>query len=289
MRDNAQQMATLSPGEEAQLQQTIEMFRVITQSQPLDYQSLEILKEAYMKLGMQKDVVDTSKRIAEAYLQLGQLSSAIMEYETILQRFPDDPDVRKALNDIENKTNSFAGRSAMPEAAGPGALATEPGKARPGGLAGKVAADQDDGKAAMQRIFVDGKLVNAQDFGRLWFTPGPEPVTQVNEPFLQVMADKGVLGLDKSLKLITERARIGYLPLEKYDVDNELAKGFPRALCLKWCILPFDRMSKSVLVATANPFNKQAAAELQAATPNRLIWYMTSPPDLVKALKKVFR
>jgi len=152
-----------------------------------------------------------------------------------------------------------------------------------------VAADQDDGKAAMQRIFVDGKLVNAQDFGRLWFTPGPEPVMQANEPFLQVMADKGVFGLDKSLKLVIERARIGYMPLEKYDLDLELGKSFPRALCLKWCVLPFDRMSKSVLVATANPFNKQAEAELKAATPSRLIWYMTSPSDLVKALKKVFR
>ena len=277
-------MATLSPGEEAQLQQTIEMFRVITQSQPLDYQSLEILKEAYMKLGMQKDVVETSKRIAEAYVQLGQLSSAIMEYETILQRFPDDPDVRKALNEIENKTNSFAGRVVEPSAS----PAPEPGKVAKPGLAGKVA-EQDDGKAAMQRIFVDGKLVNAQDFGRLWSTPGPEPVMQANEPFLQVMADKGVLGLDKSLKLVIERARIGYIPLEKYEIDLELGKSFPRALCLKWCVLPFDRMSKSVLVATANPFNKQAETELKAATPNRLIWYMTSPADLMKALKKVFR
>ena len=276
-------MAALTPSEEAQLQQTIEMFRVITQSQPLDYQSLEILKEAYMKLGQQKDVVETSKRIAEAYVQLGQLSSAIMEYETILQRFPDDPDVRKALSEIENKTNSFAGRAAEPIAA------PEPGKVAKPGLAVKAAEPADDGKAAMQRLFVEGKHINAQDFGRLWFTPGSEPVTQVNEPFLQVMADKGVLSLDKSLKLVVDRARIGYMPLEKYDIDLELAKTFPRALCLKWCILPFDRMSKSVLVATANPFNKQAVAELQAATPNRLLWYMTSPPDLVKVIKKIFR
>lgn len=280
-------MAALSPSEEAQLQQTIEMFRVITQSQPLDYQSLEILKEAYMKLGMQKDVMETSKRIAEAYVQLGQLSSAIMEYETILQRFPDDPDVRKALNEIENKTNSFAGRAAEPPSL-PTPAAADTAKSGKSGLTLKVA-EQDDGKAAMQRIFVDGKLVNAQDFGRLWLTPGPEPATQVSEPFLQIMADKGVLSLEKSLKLVIERARIGYMPLEKYDVDLELAKSFPRAVCLKWCVLPFDRMSKSVLVATANPFNKQAAAELQAATPNRIIWYMTSPADLVKAIKKVFR
>src|SRR5205823_11839666 len=94
---------TLSQGEEAQLAQTIEMFEVITQSQPHDYQSLEILKEAYSKLDRQDAVMQTSKRIAEAYVHLGQLSSAILEYESILQRFPDDPDALKALKAIESK------------------------------------------------------------------------------------------------------------------------------------------------------------------------------------------
>src|ERR1043165_1722331 len=98
---------TLNPSEEAQLGQTIEMFEVITQSQPADYQSLEILKEAYLKLGRQKDVINTSKRIAQAYMQLGQLSSAILEYETILQRYPDDPDVLAAIAEIETKANSL--------------------------------------------------------------------------------------------------------------------------------------------------------------------------------------
>src|SRR5439155_18825532 len=99
--------ATLTTSEEAQLAQTIEMFEVITQSQPQDYQSLEILKEAYSKLSREKDVINTSKRIAQAYMQMGQLSSAILEYETILQRFPDDPDVQAALKQIETKANNF--------------------------------------------------------------------------------------------------------------------------------------------------------------------------------------
>src|SRR5579871_5897511 len=105
--------STLTPSEEAQLAQTIEMFEVITQSQPQDYQSLEILKEAYSKLGREKDVVGTSKRIAQAYVQLGQLSSAILEYETVLQRFPDDVDVQNALKEIETKANNFAAAPAL--------------------------------------------------------------------------------------------------------------------------------------------------------------------------------
>src|SRR5438093_11251618 len=100
-------VGSLTASEEAQLQQTIEMFEVITQSQPQDYQSLEILKEAYSKLGREKDVVGTSKRIAQAYVQMGQLSSAILEYETILQRYPEDPEVQAALTQIESKANNF--------------------------------------------------------------------------------------------------------------------------------------------------------------------------------------
>jgi len=59
------------------------MFEVITQSQPNDYQSLEILKEAYAKLGRETDVISVSKRVAKAYVAMGQFSSAILEYESI--------------------------------------------------------------------------------------------------------------------------------------------------------------------------------------------------------------
>src|SRR5215510_10104340 len=142
--------STLSPSEEAQLGQTIEMFEVITQSQPQDYQSLEILKEAYFKLGRQKDVIKTSKRIAQAYVQMGQLSSAILEYETILQRFPDDPDVKSALQQIESRASNFATESTI-TAAEPAALAkpvapTTTRTARPQG----TPSDVEDGQRVMR-------------------------------------------------------------------------------------------------------------------------------------------
>ena len=55
---------------------------------------------------------------------------------------------------------------------------------------------------------------------------------------------------------------MAYLPLDRYDVDMDLTRGFPAEVCRRWCVLPFDRMSKAILVATANPFNQQAAKEL---------------------------
>jgi len=53
--------------------------------------------------------------------------------------------------------------------------------------------------------------------------------------------------------------------------------------------LPFDRMSKAILVATANPFNQQAAKELAEATTHRLLWYLAPPNDIVGNLRKAFR
>jgi hypothetical protein len=79
------------------------------------------------------------------------------------------------------------------------------------------------------------------------------------------------------------------LPLDRYDVDLDLMRGFPADVCRRWCVIPFDRMSKSILVATANPFNQQAAKELGEATSHRLVWYLTSPSELMKVVRKAFR
>ena len=101
--------------------------------------------------------------------------------------------------------------------------------------------------------------------------------------------DKGILPIEKSLKIISDKNRIAYLPLEKYDIDVELARSFPAEACKRWCVLPFDRMGKSVMVATTNPFNKQAAHELEVASKQRFIWYLSSPVDLIKVLRRVIR
>jgi len=269
------------------LLQTIEMFEVIVQSQSGDTQSLEILKEAYSKLGREDDVVNTSKRIAQAYLQQGQLSSAILEYETVLQRRPEDTDVRLALKQIEDKASSAvvqpAGDSVSMASVSETTMVRRKTRA--------VAVEEvDDGRKTMYQIYVESKLITAGDFDLCWrnvdLTQMPaDPI----EPFIQMLHEKGIFQMDKSLRLLSDKSRVAYLPLDRYDVEMDLARGFPSDVCRRWCVLPFDRMSKSILVATANPFNRQAAKELAEATTHRLLWYIASPNDIVANLRKAFR
>jgi len=280
---------TLSPSEEAQLAQTIEMFEVITQSQPQDYQSLEILKEAYSKLNREKDVVTTSKRIAQAYVQMGQLSSAILEYETILQRYPDDPDVQAALQQIESKANNFP-LEAMPAETTVAIRTSSVAGAAPRATGKVPPAEIEDGRGPMYKLFVESKMITAGDFDLCWTTADlTAPPSGVAEPFIQVLADKDILPVEESLKVLCDKSRIAFLLLNSYDIDVDLARTFPPETCRRWCVLPFDRMSKSVLVATANPFNQQAAKELAVATHNRLLWYLVPPDELVTNVRKAFR
>jgi tetratricopeptide (TPR) repeat protein len=281
--------ALLNPAEEAQLNQTIEMFEVIVQSQPNDCQSLEILKEAYTKLGREQDVVRTSKRIAEAYTEMGQLSSAILEYETVLQRRPNDADVQAALKRIENTASNAAVQTAAAE---PAALAPKPdGAGTKFQRKSRVEQEEvDDGQKTMHKIFVGSKVISSGDFDLCWrkadLASAPMDVV---EPFIQVLNDKGLLPVDKSIKLLSDKSRAAYLPFDRYDVDMDLLRGFPAEVCRRWCVAPFDRMSKSILVATVNPFNQQAAKELSEATSHRLLWYLTTPAELVQTIRKAFR
>jgi hypothetical protein len=218
---------------------------------------------------------------------MGQLSSAILEYESILQRHPEDPDVLGALADLELKANSL---NTQPPSEGTPESTRSQSKPRARTPDTKVSTTIDDGRQMLHKLFVESKVIAQGDFDLCWVTQDlSNPPGKIVEPFIQNLADKNLLPMEKALKIISDKHRIAYLPLDKYDIDFELARSFPPQTLQRWCVLPFDRMSKSVLVATANPFNKQAVFELEQATKQRFLWYLAYPPDLIKALRKVIR
>src|SRR5882762_10906369 len=93
----------LSAEEHSQILQTIEMFEVITQTQPEDYQSLEILREAYTKIGRHDDALRTSRKLAEAYFNAGSFTPALQQCEMILTRDPNAPEILAMLGEIEQR------------------------------------------------------------------------------------------------------------------------------------------------------------------------------------------
>src|ERR1700735_2869971 len=93
----------ISNEEQEQLLQTIEMFEVITQANPQDCQSMEILKDSSPRVGKPQESLSIARKLADTYVELGQYSAAMLEYEGILQKSPDNPEVIAALSEVEDR------------------------------------------------------------------------------------------------------------------------------------------------------------------------------------------
>jgi hypothetical protein len=220
-------------------------------------------------------------------VQLGQLSSAILEYETILQRHPEDRDAMAAMAQIESKANNL---TAPQPAEMEHPVKGQTGVVKKGGGNEAAQPEVDDGRGPMHKFFVESKLITEGDFQACWPTPDlTTPPTKIIDPFIQNLAERQIMPLDKSLKLLADRSRLAYIPLERYEIDMDLVRMAPRAACQRWCVMPVDRMSKTMMVATANPFNKQAMLDLEETSKYRLLWYLASPTDLLRVLGKTMR
>ena len=287
-------MVTTPTEEELQqLARTVEMFEAITISQPGDYQSLEILKEAYVKLGRHDDVCRITKKLAAAYAQGGQISQAILEYEGILQRFPNDQDVLNALAELESRTRSFS--HSTEESGVPSNDAdSKPTSSAPAVTAGAAAprlAESETGDQTFAEILITEKLQTPQALEpllRQLQAQRPEAVRKGQAVTLaQILAEQQLMKLDDLLLFMVNKTGLPYLPLGAYDVDRDVACLIPRDVGFQHCTIAFDVVGRAALVATANPFDKVARDTVKRLLNYNLFWYIAAPGEIVTALRKV--
>jgi len=290
-------MASISEDETQQLLRTVEMFEAITESQPEDYQSWEILKEAYSKLGRRPESLRASKKLAKAHISLGQISQAILEFEGILQEYPDDPEVLAALSEIEAKTSQLSstrqssGAPSLREDSKPtpSAPTLAVGAAAPPSSSPAKPAPEDGNKALIDVLLAE-KLITAQAvepiLKRLASSPAGNGETAQSPTLPQLLIDEQLIKLEDFLSLLVDRSGLPYLPLSTYDVDRDAVCLLPRELCFENCIVPFDLISRSVLIATANPFDMQLRSQAEVMLAYNVFWYVTSPEEIHTALRR---
>jgi hypothetical protein len=102
----------------------------------------------------------------------------------------------------------------------------------------------------------------------------------------QLLIDEQLIKLEDFLSLLVDRSGLPYLPLSTYDVDRDAACLLPRELCFENCIVPFDLISRSVLIATANPFDLAVRSQAQIMLAYNVFWYVTSPEEIQTALRR---
>jgi tetratricopeptide (TPR) repeat protein len=288
---------TLSEEEHSQIVQTIEMFEVITQTQPDDYQSLEILKEAYQKVGRGEDSLKTSRRLAEAYFNVGSYTLAMQECEVILLKEPNAPEILAMLGDIETRLQA-AGHAIASAGSKNGLIAASPNGANDGGLVdlqqGKNAQHtQDRGDEHLAKFLVMQQLFTEDQVAK-----AVETVKHLNKDLsgqslaaslLDKLCRQDTDKVDQSLSGLIDRTKFAYVPLEYYDIDRQIARMLPDHLTLGRLYVPFDLVSRTIMVACCNPFDAAGREAVQQSLDYTVTWYLARPDAIIKALQDIYR
>jgi tetratricopeptide (TPR) repeat protein len=303
---------TISSEEQEQILQTIEMFEVITQANPHDCQSLEILKEAYQRLGRRPESLVVARRLADTHQELGQYSAAMLEYEGILQKDPDNAEILTALAEVEARLqkNGLAKNLTNPSVEGSdldtgfsvgvdGATLTTTAATQRNGAPGRAFEDAvaltaaDDGNEPLAKFLIQHRLV-----GEEIVSSALERVHKKNRDLqpnalaaslLDEICRRGALDPETLLCGILDRSKFAYIPLEYYDVDRSIVKMLPDSLTLGRLLVPFDVISRTVMIATANPFDAVGKQAVQQLLDYNVQWHLAAPAAILQVLAETYR
>jgi hypothetical protein len=285
---------TLSEQEHSQIVQTIEMFEAITQTQPDDYQSLEILKEAYQKVGRHEDSLRISRRLAEAYFHAGSYTLAMQEGEVILVKEPNAPDILAMLGEIESRLQA-SGAAIANTGGGNGAAETEGALIDIRGSAhvGQVTNLHERGTDQLAKFLIVQQLFPEEEVKLVLTTVEKQNKDLNGQALAASLLDtlcKGDTGkLEKVLSALIDRTKFAYVPLEYYDVDRQIAPMLPDYLTLGRLFVPFDLVSRTMMVACCNPFDSAGREAVQQSVDYTVAWYLARPGAIVKTLQSIYR
>ncbi len=291
---------TLSEDEYNQIVQTIEMFEAITQTQPEDYQSLEILKEAYEKLGRHDEALRILRKLAEAYFNSGSYTLALQECESILVKQPNAPEILAMLGEIEARLQA-SGEAIVRKNAS--SLVKKTSAAGEGSLIDvEVATDKHLGRVANLHERGDDHLAKflivQQLFAEEDVNVALENVKHANKDLtgramaislLEDVCKQDANRLEAVLSALIDRTKFAYVPLEYYDTDRQIAPMLPDYLTLGRLFVPFDLVSRTMMVACCNPFDSTGREAVQQSVDYTVSWYLAKPSAIVKSLQSIYR
>jgi len=283
------------------------MFEIITQTQQDDYQSLEILKVAYQKLGKNEEFLRISRRLAEAYKNVGSYSLALQECEAVLAVDPHATEILAMAGEIESRLLQSGQKAARATAENALIQASDYPKKKTEG-AGLVEIEGRGAYQGRRTISVQSPDVANDHLAKFLIVQQMFTEDAVHAELAAVKeADKAISGQmlaaslverlckgdeeksERILSALIDRTKFAYVPLEYYDVDRQVVRMLPDSLTINRLFVPFDLISRTIMVAVSNPFDGAAREAVEQSLDYTVIWYLAKPASLIKTLQDVYR
>ena len=114
---------------------------------------------------------------------------------------------------------------------------------------------------------------------------GPVLATSLLEKLCQGNNEK----MEQVLSALIDRTKFAYVPLEYYDIDRQVVRMLPDELTVNRLFVPFDLISRTIMVACCNPFDAAGREAVQQSLDYTVAWYLARPGTIIKTLQDIYR
>ncbi len=95
--------------------------------------------------------------------------------------------------------------------------------------------------------------------------------------------------MEAVLSALIDRTKFAYVPLEYYDIDRQVVRMLPDDLTINRLFVPFDLISRTIMVAVCNPFDAEAREAVQQSLDYTVTWYLAKPAVIIKTLQEIYK
>lgn len=88
---------------------------------------------------------------------------------------------------------------------------------------------------------------------------------------------------------LTAQYGFPYLPLDNYEIDEDLTAIISEQVARQYCLIPIDRIGNALTLAMADPSNVQAIEDVELSTKCVVQAFVSTPTDIYKAVNRYYK
>ncbi|MEI8243927.1 MAG: hypothetical protein WCI17_11710 [bacterium] len=285
------------PPDSEQVIEAVSFFEQMLQTMPEDRVSLEVLSQAYEQAGDAEQACAMLSRLARVIERDGDVDAG-RQLRHRLALYSGNAVADAALEQLTRFLSA-------PSSAAPAAPAAAPAAATPDAGAATASAITID---ALQLINgpAERRAIVTQELDFAWLlheqgmltedqyasivsdiTDLSASATPVPVSVLHLYHDRQLPNIDRVLTFASEKSAVPLLPLTSFDPQAGAYGLLPLDYLIIKGVIPFELMSRDLLVGTLNPLNEKLRLEMEKLTGRRCHFYLVQPSDFDATIDKI--
>lgn len=105
----------------------------------------------------------------------------------------------------------------------------------------------------------------------------------------EILVELGFANEEDIAQALTCQYGFPYLPLKNYEIDPEVINSIPENVAKQYCLIPIDKIGKSLTISMSNPLNIQAIEDVEMITNSTVQTFVSTSSDIRQAIVRYYK